>query len=162
MPSPHHIAINKVFLGLNSIFQQLVDADPVGHSPPDWSPRWWWWFFSSNLWHFQIVEGDGLIKSAPGFSGLLGQVPQSHKVASHLSFKLWLALCFSRKIKLDILPQIGTNLLLRKLFVNRTFSFQISAFRASLTDVATYGHIPVPLVYTQVRNVKLSTAPHTS
>ena len=99
-----------------------------------------------------------MIKSAPGFSGLLGQVPQSHKVASHLSFKLWLALCFSRKIKLDILPQIGTNLLLRKLFVNRTFSFQISAFRASLTDVATYGHIPVPLVYTQVRNVNHSSS----
>jgi len=27
---------------------------------------------------------------------------------------------------------------------------QLSAFRSSLTDVATYGHIPVPLVYTQV------------
>ena len=67
-------------------------------------------------------------------------------------------LFFSRRIKLDILPQIGTNLFLRKLFVNRTFSFQISAFRASLTDVATYGHIPVPLVYTQVRNVNHSSS----
>ena len=33
------------------------------------------------------------------------------------------------------------------------FFLQISAFRASLTDVATYGHIPVPLVYTQVRKM---------
>jgi len=59
-----------------------------------------WWM--PLQWATSLItqaQGDGLIKSAPGFSGLLGQ---------------------------------------------------ISAFRASLTDVATYGHIPVPLVYTQV------------
>ena len=40
-----------------------------------------------------------------------------------------------------------------KIFVCLFFLLQISAFRASLTDVATYGHIPVPLVYTQVRKI---------
>ena len=39
-----------------------------------------------------------------------------------------------------------------KIFIG-PFLLQISAFRASLTDVATYGHIPVPLVYTQVGKI---------
>lgn len=69
--------------------------------------------------HIKKFQGDGLIKSAPGFSGLLGQVRTRGKVAL-IEF------------------------------------FQISAFRTSLTDVATYGHIPVPLVYTQVRDINPS------
>merc|ERR1712223_432125 len=53
-------------------------------------------------WSVELVhkaQKDGLIASAPGYAGLLGQ---------------------------------------------------LSSFRSALTSVATYGHIPVPLVYTQV------------
>ena len=51
------------------------------------------------LYSVHKAQKDGLISSAPGYAGLLGQ---------------------------------------------------LSSFRSALTSVATYGHIPVPLVYTQV------------
>jgi len=59
-----------------------------------------WWM--PLKWSVELVhkaQKDGLISSAPGYAGLLGQ---------------------------------------------------LSSFRSALTSVATYGHIPVPLVYTQV------------
>ena len=59
----------------------------------------WWMPLQWSTELLSKAQADGLIKSAPGFAGLMGQV---------------------------------------------------AAFRASLTNVATYGHIPVPLVYTQV------------
>jgi len=59
-----------------------------------------WWM--PLKWSTEILQKsmqDGIVKSPPGYNGLLGQ---------------------------------------------------IATFRSSLTKVATYGHIPVPLVYTQV------------
>ena len=104
-----------------------------------------------------------MIKSAPGFSGLLGQVPQSHKVASHLSkifsFKNIVGSLFSRRIKLDILPQIGTNLFLRKLFVNRTFSFR---FQLSVRLLRMWQHTDTSRFPWFTLRLEMSTTPHPS
>jgi len=67
-------------------------------SPEMYGSKWW----LPLKWATVVLtdaQNKGLIKSAPGFNGIIGQV---------------------------------------------------ASFRSSLTEVATYGHIPVPLVYTQV------------
>lgn len=76
------------------------EAERVGEetSHEIYGSNWW----MPLKWCTEILSGslkDGVIKSPPGYNGLLGQ---------------------------------------------------IATFRSSLTKVATYGHIPVPLVYTQV------------
>ena len=76
------------------------EAERVGeeNSPQMYGSNWW----MPLKWCVEILskaQQDGVIKSAPGFNGLIGQV---------------------------------------------------ATFRSDLTGVAAYGHIPVPLVYTQV------------
>jgi len=76
------------------------EADRVGDetSHEIYGSNWW----MPLKWATEILQKamvDGVVKSPPGYNGLLGQ---------------------------------------------------IATFRSSLTKVATYGHIPVPLVYTQV------------
>jgi len=76
------------------------EAERVGEesSHEMYGSNWW----MPLKWSTEILSRsmqDGLVKSPPGYNGLLGQ---------------------------------------------------IATFRSSLTKVATYGHIPVPLVYTQV------------
>jgi len=105
------LCIKRVSARLRRRFPSMQEVVRCGLARPDeahmlgtetsaemYGSNWW----MPMQWATSLItgaQGDGLIKSAPGFSGLLGQ---------------------------------------------------ISAFRTSLTDVATYGHIPVPLVYTQV------------
>jgi len=105
------LCIKRLSIRLRKRFPSMHEVIRTGLVRPDEAKRigeedstqmygsnWW----MPLKWSTDILaraQRDGIIKSAPGYSGLLGQ---------------------------------------------------ISNYRSALTGVATYGHIPVPLVYTQV------------
>ena len=93
-------------------------------------------------WATEICCGahnDGVIKSPPGYNGLLGQI------ASYRASLTKVYSCQRNFVKVFTVIGEGT-------FWNR---LMCESFVDSSTKVATYGHIPVPLVYTQVVTVAI-------
>jgi len=98
------VRLRKRFPTMKEVVQAgLVRPDEAARLGDEDTPEMYgsnWWM--PLKWSVEIVnqaQKDGMVVSAPGYAGILGQISQ---------------------------------------------------FRSSLTSVATYGHIPVPLVYTQV------------
>lgn len=98
------VRLRKRFPSMQEVIQVgLVRPDEAARLGEEDTPEMYgsnWWM--PIKWSVEIVnkaQKDGMIPSAPGYAGILGQISQ---------------------------------------------------FRSALTNVAAYGHIPVPLVYTQV------------
>ncbi len=87
------------------------------------------------------AQVDGMIPNAPGYVNL------------HNELSAFRDILFTSLIVFIKIVYFFFNLdLIQNFYSSLNFESKVDNcwFRTSLTDVATYGHIPVPLVYTQV------------